>query len=141
MPTKVPRVAVTLDSTAFEAVRYLALASGTSMSKVIADVIEAVSPVLHRTAEVVAAANKARDDQRQGLIAAADAAEARLRPFVLQAGMAMENALGSMERAATGGSAPAGPGADPRPDPRASNTGVRSPRGRGSKRARRKGRR
>ena len=142
MPTTVPRIAVTLDSTAYEAVRYLALASGTSMSKVVAQVVEAVAPVLSRTADVLAAAKQAQSDQRAGLIAAAAEAEARMRTLAVQAGMATEDVLGRLERAATGGQ-PAKAGADGgrAPDPRASNTGVRSRGKRGSKTPRRKARR
>lgn len=140
MPTKVPRVAVLLDSTAYEAVRYLALASGKSMSRIVGEVVEAVAPVLSRTADVLQVAKRAQEDQRQGLLEVARAAHERLAPLE-GAGLALaeEHLFGPLERAAGAGDAPkraAAPAAR-KPDPRASNTGVRSPAKPATKRTRR----
>lgn len=78
MATVRPRVAVTLNAEAHEAVRYLALATGSSMSSVIAELVHTVAPVLTRTAEVVAAANRARETQREGLRSAVAEAQKRV---------------------------------------------------------------
>lgn len=126
MPTIKPRIAVTLDSESHEAVRYLSLATGRSMSAIIAELVQSIHPVLTRTADVVQAAKRAQDDQKQGLVRALHEAEQSLHPALLQAGIASEKAFGAIERAASPATgAQARRGRRGSLDPRPSNTGVR----------------
>jgi hypothetical protein len=97
VPTIRPRVAVTLNEEAHEAVRFLALATGFSMSSVIADLVHTVAPVLSRTAEVVAAAKRARGEQRDGLKAAVADALIRLSPGRFEHGGAGDRQLSLMD--------------------------------------------
>ena len=128
MPTVRPRVAVTLDSESFEAVRYLAIASDTSMSKIISELVQSVTPVLARTAELFALAKRAKSQQAQGLIDVSEQAVRELAPIHAQAMAVFQAAAARVEVAAA---APAARKRAPRAaatkgDPRPSNTGVRS---------------
>lgn len=131
-----------LDAEAYEAIRFLSIATKTSMSSVIADVVHTVAPVLQRTAEAVAAARKAQRDQKDGLRAAVEEAQRAMGPFHFEFGAAGERQLSLLEAVARAKAAPAIAAAAreprerpraaarvaPESDPRASNTGVRSPR-------------
>lgn len=123
MPAVNPRIAVTLDPEAYEAVRYLSLASGESMSAIVGELVRASAPVFQRTAEIIAAGKRAREEQREGLRDAAEAAEARLRPIAARVASAVDASLSEFARVVVAGGRPAKRGVPGGPDPRPSNHG------------------
>jgi hypothetical protein len=74
MPTKLPRVIVTLPVELHAAVVRAASAAGVSKSALIADLLEPSAPVLHRMADVLEAAASAPEEARRGMVRALDAA-------------------------------------------------------------------
>lgn len=84
MPTKLPRVLVTMSEELHAAVSRAAAAAGSSKSALIAGLLEPSAPVLHRMADVMEAAAAAPEEARQGMARALDASMDGLVP-VLQA--------------------------------------------------------
>lgn len=82
MPTKLPRVLVTLSVELHAAVARAAAASGTSKSAMIAGLLEPSAPVLHRMADVMEAAAAAPEEARQGMVRALDASLEGLLPVI-----------------------------------------------------------
>ena len=79
MVTRVPRVAVTFSPAARGAVQALARAQGRTMSKVVAEVVEEVWPLLRQAAVLIEAANKVPEEMRANLRAMADRTEREMR--------------------------------------------------------------
>ena len=67
MPTLKPRITITVSDHAFEVLSRMAKLQGCSKGKVIADLLEAVSPALTRTVALLEAAADAPQQVRDGL--------------------------------------------------------------------------
>lgn len=86
MPTKLPRVLVTLKPDLHAAVSRAATAAGTSKSAFISSLLEPSIPVLHRMAEVLEAAAAAPQEAREGMLQALEGAVTHLVPVLHAAG-------------------------------------------------------
>ena len=137
MPTAKPRITVTLDERAHEVLSRLSVASGDSMSQIVAGFVDLAVPSLERVVVVLERAKSAPKEARDGLAAAIDRAERQLLPALVnsqdQVDLFLADSMQGLrvlpeERLRP----PAAPGRAVRPPP--SNTGVRSSskrRGRG----------
>ena len=97
-----PRVKVTLSPETFATIEALADLGGTSMSKVIGELVESVAPMLTRQAAFMQAASEADQATKEKLLAAFDAIEAELVGAV---GSAQARTYLAVQRA-TGGATP-----------------------------------
>lgn len=78
MPTKKPRVAVTLKPETHEVIERLAALQGRSRGSVIAELLDAVTPALSRTVALMDAAQQAPKQVQQGLAATIEQMEREL---------------------------------------------------------------
>ena len=119
MATSKPRVNVTLEPATYETLRRAAAAQGVSMSRVLADLVDSVSPMLARLADIGEALQRAPEEIRATLRQASDAAEPELMAQLGGAQHDFEQLLQLAEE--LGGGLREGEGGV---DPRWSNTGV-----------------
>lgn len=114
MPTKKPRLMVTLDPAVYETLARLAELQGCSRSRVVSDLLESIHPPLQRTVALLDAAREAPQQVKDGLRSTVEDLERDL------SGQSRE-ALGQLDWVAKelGMGAEEG-GSDPRP----CNTGV-----------------
>lgn len=125
MPSELPRIAVRVTKNQYRLISKLAQLQGRSRGAVVLDLIEAVEPVLERTAVILERAKGMPEGLKAGLRAVAEAAEERALP-------AVQEQLGILDlfvHATAAGTRPDGAaGAGGPPDPRTSNHGGQKPR-------------
>lgn len=80
MATDKPRVNVTLEPSTYELLRRAAAAQHTSMSKVVAELVESVAPMFERLVSIADALEQAPEEIRATLRGASEAAE----PAIMQ---------------------------------------------------------
>jgi hypothetical protein len=85
MPTKNPRINITLRPERHELLRRLAALQGTSMSGLISETMEMLYPVFERVCVVLEAAKLAQESSKEGLQQAINQAEDELLPMLYQA--------------------------------------------------------
>lgn len=144
MATNKPRLTLTLEPDVAAQVERLARLQGCPKSRVLAELLEGVGPVLAKVADTLELAMKVQKGARAGLAKALDEAEAELRPM-LSAVVSAYDGLGRQigeiadrldaeggggavgRDQAAGGPAAAREVRQPRLDPRSVNTGVTDP--------------
>ncbi len=87
MATSKPRVNVTLEPEVYELLKRLSRLNGESMSKIIGDFLDSVTPVLARVADVLETAANVQDEARDDLRRIAEESERQFTPLYNQ-GMA-----------------------------------------------------
>ena len=149
MPTRNPRINVTVSGPQYELLSRLARVQGRSRSAVLLDLFETVTPVLERVCVVAEAAERAQSQAKEGLQAAAERAEAALSPLLAKAmgqlDLLVEDSVKRFKGHGPAGGAPAErarsarprgsrtPGKSPRPVIRGPGRGAKGPGGRTSK--------
>lgn len=132
-----PRVGVSLPPHVYALYKAFAQVSGRSMSSMLAEIAVTSAPALERVLRVALAAKEAEQARKAGLQQAAQEAEQQLAPLLAEVQQTLGVALDHIEEAATAAQPQPHRGRRARaPDPRPSNTGVRSPRKKGKKRVR-----
>jgi hypothetical protein len=155
MPTRNPRVNVTLSAQQYDLVSRLSNAQGRSRSAVLLELLEIVTPVLERVVVSVEAAQRVQVQAREGLRESVEAAEAAILPHVAssmgQLDLLVEAAIRAQEgplhpfaypgrerKRAAGAHRTASrkSGSGPRPVTRGPGRGAKAPGGRARKGAR-----
>jgi hypothetical protein len=85
MPTKKPRITITLEPHAHEVLARLSAASGDSMSEIVAGFVDLAIPSLERVVVVLERAKAAPQEVRAGLASALDRADRALMPALVAA--------------------------------------------------------
>lgn len=78
MPTKNPRITVTLTSAVHAVLKRISALTGNSQSAIVGDLLAETLPVLERMAKVMEAAQAAKDHTRQEIAAGLERAQARV---------------------------------------------------------------
>jgi hypothetical protein len=78
MPTQKPRLTITLSTPTYKAIEGVAKERGVSKTKVIAETMDAVAPVLERIATMLQAAKSATGDTLHMLRASAEESESEM---------------------------------------------------------------
>lgn len=112
MATKTPRIQVTLSERSYEIVTRLAALQQSNRSRIIAELVNDLAPVMGQLLETMEAAARVRADNVQGVRDASREALERLQPLLNEA----EESLGLLDLMMRAASAD--------PEPPASNTGV-----------------
>lgn len=123
MPSELPRIAVRVSKRQYEIISRLALLQGRSRGAVVVDLVEAVEPMLERTAVILERAKTAPASVKDGLRALAGAAEAHalaaseveLGKLDLFVGALAADPGGNGDGGASPAAAARRGGADPRP--------------------------
>jgi hypothetical protein len=85
MPTKKPRIQVSLATSEYELVKRLAKLQERSMSQVLSDLFTEIAPVYERVAVVLQAAKRAQQSAHEGFRNAAEKAQAEIAPHMAAA--------------------------------------------------------
>jgi hypothetical protein len=85
MPTKKPRIQVSLATSEYELVKRLAKLQERSMSQVLSDLFTEIAPVYERVAVVLQAAKRAQASAHEGFRSAAEKAQAEIAPHMAAA--------------------------------------------------------
>jgi hypothetical protein len=85
MPTKKPRITITLDQRSHEVLSRLSAASGDSMSEIVAGFVDMAIPSLERVVIVLERAKAAPEEARAGIAAAIERADRTLMPVLQSA--------------------------------------------------------
>ena len=85
MPTKKPRINLTLQPERYELLRRLAVLQESSMASIIIEVMDSVYPVLERVVIVLEAAKNAKTSQKEGMRKAVETAEEEMMPHMYEA--------------------------------------------------------
>jgi len=85
MPTKNPRINITVKPERYELLKRLAGFQGTSMSALVAETMEMIYPVMERVCVVLEAAQRAQESSKEGLRESIARAEEELLPLLYQA--------------------------------------------------------
>ena len=99
MPTKNPRIALTLQPYRYDLLKRMAALQGVTMSSLVSDVLEELYPVLERVCVALEMAKQAQESSKQGLRDSVDRSIGELMP-ILTAGQAqLDMFIGDVERA------------------------------------------
>lgn len=85
MPTKNPRINLTVTPERYELLKRLAGFQGTSMSGLVSETMEMMYPVMERVCVVLEAAHRAQETSKEGLRDSIAKAEAELLPMLYEA--------------------------------------------------------
>jgi hypothetical protein len=85
MPTRNPRVNITLTPERFDLLTRLGKVQSCSRSAVVVELLDMVAPVWERVVVVAEAAQRAKVQAKEGLLESLDRAEAAILPHVMQA--------------------------------------------------------
>lgn len=114
MATMKPRITITLEPDQHDVLRRLADLQRTSMSKIVAEFLGEVTPILENVANALEAVQRASSDARAKFVRTAEVAEEELRPLAEFARSQFDMfaaEIGRIEQEATGASK----GKSPRP--------------------------
>lgn len=114
MATTKPRHSITFEPADYDVLRRMAALEGSSISRIVSDLVSSVTPALSRAVDVMEAAANARGEVQQNLRRVADESEPAMLEAMGTALAEFEALMGEMQRAANG------------EDPRPVITGVRS---------------
>jgi hypothetical protein len=127
MPTKKPRIQVSVKPSQYALLQRLAKLQGRSMASVIGELFDQMEPVYERVAVVMQAAVRAQASMKQGLRDATEQAEAEIAPHLAQA-------MGQLDLLVTqsdawnggigGGRAATAHGPSPTPEPVTRGSGI-----------------
>lgn len=82
MPTKNPRIALTLPQHRYDLLRRMAVLQGVSMASLVSELLDEFYPVLERLCVVLEASQKAQETSIEGVRKAVGMAEAELAPLM-----------------------------------------------------------
>lgn len=99
MPTKNPRIALTLQPYRYDLLKRMAALQGTTMSSVISDVLEELYPVLERVCVALEMAKQAQESSKQGLRDSVDKSVSELMPMLMAGQAQLDMFIGDVERA------------------------------------------
>ena len=85
MPTKNPRINITVTPERYELLKRLAGFQGTTMAGLVSETMELMYPVMERVCVVLEAASRAQESSKEGLRESIAKAEAELLPLLYQA--------------------------------------------------------
>lgn len=102
MPTKKPRINVTLNQRCYDIIKSISESSGQPMSGFIAEMLEAAIPTIERMAVTFQKIKKAQESERSRFIESMDDAQHALEPAVQEAIGQFDLFLGRIEEAAEG---------------------------------------
>lgn len=105
MPTKKPRITITLEPHSHEVLSRLSSASRQSMASIVTDILDTAIPSLERVVVVLERAATASQDVRDGVAAAIERAERDLMPSMLAAIDQSDMFLADLGHQAGGGAA------------------------------------
>jgi len=153
MATDKPRITITLEPENYAVLQRMAKAQGSSMARIVTELVSEVSPMLERVAVSLEAAAKAQQGMKASIRRAAEQAEQDMRPLMETALSQFDFFAAEMERLASTAPEARPKAAQPTPDtgaagggrrraraaqsPRPVITGATNPNGRGSKGVRR----
>lgn len=100
MPTKNPRIALTLQPHRYDLLKRMAALQGATMSSVISDVLEELYPVMERVCVALEMAKQAQESSKQGLRESVDRSLGELLPIITASQAQMDIFLGTVEAAA-----------------------------------------
>lgn len=98
MPTVKPRLNVALDGRTYAAVKSLADAAGVSMSSIVAEHVEAVAPVLERTAQLLVLGKRAQGERLSVVREIVNQAQESMEPLVSNAAEVVGSTWDALER-------------------------------------------
>lgn len=99
MPTKNPRIALTLQPYRYDLLKRMAALQGTTMASVVSDVLEELYPVLERVCVALEMAKQAQESSKQGLRESVDRSLGELLPIITASQAQLDMFLGSVETA------------------------------------------
>ena len=100
MPTKNPRIAITLQPYRYDLLKRIAALQGTTMAALVTDLLDELYPVMERVCVALEMAKQAQESSKQGLRDSVDRSLEELMP-ILTAGQAqLDMFLGTVELAA-----------------------------------------
>ena len=85
MPTKKPRIAITLPQPTFDILNSISKTSGRPMSAFVADLLEGAKPTLERMAVTFQKIKQAQDVERSTFLDSVSDAQAAIEPVVMEA--------------------------------------------------------
>lgn len=100
MPTKNPRIAITLPPYRYDLLKRMAALQGMTMAAVVTDVLEELYPVLERVCVALEMAKQAQESSKQGLRDSVDRALGELMPMLTASQAQLDMFLGTVETAA-----------------------------------------
>ena len=100
MPTKNPRIALTLQPHRYDLLKRMAALQGATMSSVVSDVLEKLYPVMERVCVALEMAKQAQESSKQGLRESVDRSLGELLPIITASQAQMDMFLGTVEAAA-----------------------------------------
>jgi len=109
MPTKKPRINVTLDQRCYDILKSISATSGKPMSGFVAEMLEAATPTLERMAVTFQKIKNAQDSERSKFLDSMDDAQAALEPVVMQSLGQFDLFLTKVDEAADAVSGKGGP--------------------------------
>lgn len=95
MGTTKPRITITLDHGAYDALRELSEACGEPMSSIVAQVVEMASPTWRRVAKMMVKARAAPAEAQAGMLAALERAESQVASALEAATITAHGAVSS----------------------------------------------
>jgi hypothetical protein len=108
MPTKKPRIQVSLTVSQYELIKRLGKLQGRSMSHVLSELFDEIEPVYERVAVVLQAAVRAQSSMKEGFVESARRAEAEISPIVARAMGQLDFLVEGAEHRASGGAVEGG---------------------------------
>lgn len=98
MPTVKPRLNVALSGRTYAAVKSLADAAGVSMSSIVAEHVDAVAPVLERTAQLLVLGKRAQRERLSVVREIVNQAQETMEPLVANAAEVVGSSWDALER-------------------------------------------
>lgn len=111
MPTKKPRLNITLEQRSYDVIKSISETSGRPMSSFVSELLEGAMPTLERMAVTFQKIKNAQDVERTTFLAAVDDAQAVIEPLVMEAIGQFDMFMGKIDAAVDGRRMPAPAGA------------------------------
>lgn len=102
MPTKKPRILITLPQRSYDILKSISDTSGRPMSSFVAELLDGAMPTLERMAVTFQKIKQAQDLERSSFLAAVDDAQAVIEPAVMAAIGQFDLFMGKIDAAADG---------------------------------------
>lgn len=109
MPTKKPRILITLEQRSYDVLKSISETSGRPMSSFVSELLEGAMPTLERMAVTFQKIKQAQDSERATFLAAVDDAQSVIEPVVMEAIGQFDLFMGRVDAAADAVSAKGGP--------------------------------